>query len=72
MTDRRIKMPRGWRDDIDFMLEYEDFGPGEIFGLQAVRGGEHIALGRVRWFIKLAILWFPDAADYRKLLESLG
>lgn len=71
MTDRRITMPRGWRDDLDFMLEFADLYPADLIDLQAIRGGAHLRIGRVLWFIRLAIRYFPDAADYRALLERL-
>jgi hypothetical protein len=69
--DRKIKMPRGWRDDIDFMLEFCELWPLDALDLQAIRRGEHVHLGRVRWFVNLAIRYFPDAADYRELLKTL-
>lgn len=71
MTDRRITMPHGWRDDIEFMLEYANLYPGEEIGLRAIWHGEHVNFGRLVWFIKLAIRYFQDAADYRALLERL-
>lgn len=65
-------MPHGWRDDLDFMLEFASLYPNELIGLQAMRHGEHLRLGRVLWFVRLAIRYFPaDAADYRALLERL-
>ena len=72
MTDRRITMPRGWRDDLDFMLEFANLYPDELRSLRAIRGGEHLRLGRVRWFVELAIRYFSDADDYRELLRNLG